>query len=53
MDAGSFDKLHDAWDEDIDAVADSVDFDFFANDVFVNKDWFVFVDFNSGLEVVF
>ena len=52
MDAGSFDKLHDAWDEDVDAIADRINLDFLADDVFVNEDWFVFIDFDSGLEVV-
>ena len=52
MDASSFDKLHDAWDEDVDAVADSVDLNFLTDDVFVNEDWLVFIDFDSGLEIV-
>ena len=52
MDARSLNEFHDTWDEDVDAVADSVDFDFLTDDVFVNEDWFVFVNFDSGLEVV-
>ena len=52
MDARSFDEFHNAGNEDIFAVAGSVNFDFFADNVFIDKDRSVCIDLYCCAEVM-
>ena len=51
MDAGPFDEFHDARNEDLLPVTDSIDFDFLAADVAVHENRFVLIDFHGALQI--
>ena len=52
MDTGTLDELHYAGDKDISSVANSIDLNLFTLNVFINKNGFVFIDFNGSFKIV-
>ena len=52
MNARSLDKFHDTGYEYIYTVADRIDLDLFAHDVFIDKYGLIFIYFNSSFQIV-
>ena len=49
MYTGSLNEFHDAGNEYVSTVTNSIDFDFFSADISVNEYGFVFINFNGSL----
>ena len=44
MDSSTFHMFHDSWDQDICSITNSINFDFFTNQIFIDQNWmFLFV----------
>ena len=52
MNTRSFNEFHNARDKYVSSVADSVYFYFFTDDIFIDQNGLVFIDFNGGLKIV-
>ena len=52
MDTGSLHKFHDTRNKNVLAITDSVHFNLLAADILVYQNRLIFIDFNSGLQIL-